>query len=204
MDRTYHIATLGCKLNQFDSAAVEGRLRASGFRRAASPQQAAVVVVNTCTVTASADGQSRRLARRLRRESPDCTLIVMGCSTQRDPAPFRAAARVDALFGTGAAVEVARFALGRFGNLGTLPEENSCAAGEFPLPAFADRTRAFLKVQEGCDLRCSYCIIPAVRGRSRSLPPERMEDQVRRLADSGYREIVLTGVNTGDYGRDLV
>jgi threonylcarbamoyladenosine tRNA methylthiotransferase MtaB len=203
MERSYYIATLGCKLNQFDSAAVEGRLQAAGCRRCDSPETAAIIVVNTCTVTVSADAQSRRLVRRLRRESPDCTLIVMGCSTERDPEHIRAAARVDGVFGTSRSEEVARFALSRFGDIGSLPNENSCAAQEWPLPAFADRTRALLKVQEGCDLKCSYCIIPAVRGASRSLPAAMIEAQIRQLVDSGYREIVLTGVNTGDYGRDL-
>ncbi len=199
----YHIVTLGCKLNQFDSAAVEGRLQAAGSRRAAGPEEADVIVVNTCTVTASADAQSRRLVRRMRRENPDCLLIVMGCSSERDPAPLGKAATVDAIFGTGSSKQVSDFVLSRRAANVALSEENSCAAQEFPLPAFTERTRAFLKIQEGCDLRCSYCIIPAVRGRSRSLLPGRVEEQVRRLVELGYREIVLTGVNTGDYGNDL-
>lgn len=203
MSRSYFIATLGCKLNQFDSADVEGRLQAGGFRRTGSPATADIVVVNTCTVTASADAQSRRLARRLRRESPDCTLIVMGCSTQLDPAAIESATRVDRTFGTGSGEGVARFALDRFGDTSSLARENSCAAQEFPIPSFPERTRAFLKVQEGCDLRCSYCIIPAVRGNSRSLPPAEIARQVLQLVETGYREIVLTGVNTGDYGKDL-
>jgi threonylcarbamoyladenosine tRNA methylthiotransferase MtaB len=196
----YHVATLGCKLNQFDSAALESLLLLHGMQRTADPAQARVVVVNTCTVTSAADSQSRQAIRRLRRQSPDGMLIVTGCYAQRDPGAIAAIPGVDAVVGLRGQREIPEL-IRRLA-----PEALPVAcieAAENPLPCFADRTRAFLKIQEGCDLRCSYCVIPSVRGASRSVPPAAVLDQVARLAASGFQEIVFTGVNTGDYGKDL-
>jgi threonylcarbamoyladenosine tRNA methylthiotransferase MtaB len=197
----YHVATLGCKLNQFDSAAVEAGLVARGMIRTEHPSRARVVVVNTCTVTSAADSQSRQAIRRIRRENPHCTLIVTGCYAQRDPAALKAIPGVDAVVGLPEERSIPDLVLRLVPDL---PRHSACIeSAEDPLPCFSDRTRAFLKIQEGCDLRCSYCVIPSVRGSSRSIPPDRVADTVRRLSESGFREIVLTGVNTGDYGRDL-
>ena len=197
----YHVATLGCKLNQFDSACMEADLAALGMAPTSDPASARVVIVNTCTVTSTADAQSRQLIRRLRRENPGCTLIVTGCYAQRDPKALAAMAGVDAVMG-----------LAEQRGLGSLvmklapevPEAPACVvSAEDRLPYFSDRTRAFLKIQEGCDLRCSYCIIPSVRGISRSVEPDQVFRKVALLAEAGFREIVFTGVNTGDYGKDL-
>jgi threonylcarbamoyladenosine tRNA methylthiotransferase MtaB len=196
----YHVATLGCKLNQFDSAALESLLLLHGMQRTGDPAQARVVVVNTCTVTSAADSQSRQAIRRLRRQCPEGMLIVTGCYAQRDPGAIAAIPGVDAVVGLRGQREIPEL-IRRLA-----PEALPVAcieSAENPLPCFADRTRAFLKIQEGCDLRCSYCVIPSVRGASRSVPPEAVIDQVARLAGSGFQEIVFTGVNTGDYGKDL-
>ncbi|MFQ5876489.1 MAG: tRNA (N(6)-L-threonylcarbamoyladenosine(37)-C(2))-methylthiotransferase MtaB [Acidobacteriota bacterium] len=213
---TYRIVTLGCKLNQADSAALEGRLRSLGMARAAPPAAVAagsagavdLVVLNTCTVTAGADREARQIARRLRRAHPGALLIASGCYAERDSDALRAAAAIDHVVGTeDQAGRIEAIAAAAFGlrpdparrNLGPCGATEGCEAPAEPL----ERTRAYLKVQDGCDLRCSYCVIPAVRGRSRSLPPERVLERIERLAAAGYREMVLTGVNTGDYGRDL-
>ncbi|HEV8198989.1 MAG TPA: MiaB/RimO family radical SAM methylthiotransferase [Candidatus Polarisedimenticolia bacterium] len=228
---TYRIVTLGCKLNQADSAALEARLRRLGMRRAAEnpapggahrPEQDAgvdLVLLNTCTVTGGADREARQIARRLRRANPGATLVVTGCYAERDAEALRRIAGVDAVVGmadqAGRVETIARAALGLAGpaapaarpasspgaapglDLGRFGETIACD------PAERDRTRAFLKIQDGCDLRCSYCVIPSVRGASRSLPAPMVLDRLAALAGAGYREVVLTGVNTGDWGGDF-
>ncbi len=220
----FHTITLGCKLNQFDTAAIEAELACRGYGRQPEVGRAAVVVVNTCTVTAKADTEARKLIRGVRRRNPGCTLLVTGCYAERDPAALRAIPGVDAVFGNrdkprlpaildragiasggaddGAAARVATLDAPR------RPRDHGDRGCDAPLGLpgalhFGDRSRAFLRVQEGCDLRCSYCVIPSVRGASRSVPPPLVEAALRSLLDAGYREVVLTGVNTGDYGRDL-
>ena len=197
----YHVATLGCKLNQFDSASMEASLVAMGFRATSDPAAARLVVVNTCTVTASADSQSRQLIRSLRRANPRCTLLVTGCYAQRDPRAIEAIPGVDAVV----SLEGQKGLRGLVVKL--LPEVPPAPACEEtaddPLPVFTDRTRAFLKIQEGCDLKCSYCVIPSVRGASKSVPSAQVLGSLGRLIEAGFQEIVLTGVNTGDYGKDL-
>ena len=212
---TYRIVTLGCKLNQADSLAVEARLRALGLTRAAedaspgAPARADVVVLNTCTVTGGADREARQIARRLRRAHPGAAIIATGCYAERDAAALRGAAAIDHVVGMrGQAAEVARLAAGAVGLAidplpGPADEIGPFGATPACDPADADRTRAFLKIQDGCDLRCSYCVIPQVRGASRSLALEAVAGRLRRLAEAGFQEVVLTGVNTGDWGRDL-
>jgi threonylcarbamoyladenosine tRNA methylthiotransferase MtaB len=200
----YRIVTLGCKLNQADSSALEHRLRLLGLTRA---QDAAdFVVLNTCTVTSGADREARQIVRRLRRAHPDATLVVAGCYAERDGGALASLPGVDHVVGMrDAAARVAAIALERFGTaaadgalvLGRFGETGACS------PQESDRTRAFLKIQDGCDLRCSYCIIPSVRGGSRSLPADAVVARARALQETGTREVVLTGVNTGDWGRDL-
>jgi threonylcarbamoyladenosine tRNA methylthiotransferase MtaB len=210
---TYRIVTLGCKLNQADSAALEARLRALGFGRArpegGGADGADLVVLNTCTVTANADREARQVARRMRAANPRSVLIATGCYAERDPEGLRSLTgidhvvplreqeeRVPALAAAAFGIDPDRVELG----LGPWGTTEACEGGFGP----GDRTRALLKVQDGCDLRCSYCVIPSVRGASRSLPPHVVLERLERLAAAGFREIVLTGVNTGDYGKDLL
>ena len=206
----FHTITLGCKLNQFDGAAIEGELERRGLHPEPNAALAAVVVVNTCTVTHRADADARKLIRRVRRENPGCRLLVTGCYAEREPEALQAAGAVDRVFGNRDKVRLASI-LDEL-RIGTPPVDDEPPAGDrgcgaaLELPRalhFGERSRAFLRVQEGCRLACSYCIIPTVRGPSRSVPPEQVEAAALRLFGSGYREIVLTGVNTGDYGRDL-
>ncbi len=201
----FYTVTLGCKLNQFDGAAIEGELARRGYREASDPAAAQVIVVNTCTVTHKADGEARKLIRSMRRASPDCSLLVTGCYAEREPETLRAMTEVTRVFGNR---EKARLG-GILDDLGIgvgnsrAPVDRGCD-NELPRALhFGERSRAFLKIQEGCRLACSYCIIPEVRGPSRSVPPRQVEQALARLIAAGYREVVLTGVNTGDYGRDL-
>ena len=200
----FHIKTLGCKLNQFDSAMVESDLRSRGLLPAGSFADASIVVINTCTVTHRADADARRLFRRARRENPGCLLVATGCLAERDPEALREMAEVDLVVGRGERERlgelVAARAEVRFPGRMTEPSSAPSCVGAL---RFGGRTRALLKVQEGCDLRCAYCVIPEVRGPSRSVPPEAVEERLRALIAAGYTEVVLTGVNTGDYGRDL-
>jgi threonylcarbamoyladenosine tRNA methylthiotransferase MtaB len=209
----FHTITLGCKLNQFDTAAIEGELTRRGLAPEPDASLAGVVIVNTCTVTHKADAEARRLIRSIRRGNPRCRLLVTGCYAELEPATIAAIPGVDRVFGNRDKPRLSSI----LDELGiTSPATRSSGPvvqlgargcdGTPLLPGtlhFGDRSRAFLKVQEGCRLRCSYCIIPQVRGNSRSVSPDRLVGAARSLFDSGYREIVLTGVNTGDYGRDL-
>lgn len=200
-----HITTLGCKLNQLDSAELAGAVASAPLPLVDDPAQAALVVVNTCTVTAAADADARQILRRRRRENPRALIVATGCFAERDPGALRGMPEVDLVLrredrpaAAGIILERLRE---RFPDL--LADGCSDCLAEETLPDFGARTRAFLRVQEGCDLRCSYCIIPSVRGPSRSVPPADVERRFRDLLAAGYKEIVLTGVNTGDYGKDL-
>ena len=201
-----HIATLGCKVNAYDSATMAGRLRAAGCEIVAAGAPADVVIVNSCTVTDAADAESRRLARRARRENPAARVILTGCYAQTRPAEAAGEPAIDHVIGLNrldalvAAVTAPR----------PLPERvlvgnarRERAVSTFGARTFAGRTRAFLKVQEGCDLFCTFCIIPMARGASRSLPPRDVLGEVAALARAGFEEVVLTGVHLGGYGQDL-
>ena len=220
---TYRIVTLGCKLNQADSGALEARLRGLGLRRGTEADAADLLVLNTCTVTGGADREARQIARRLRRAHPRAVLLVTGCYAERDGEALRSIPGVDHVVGmrdqAGRVEAIAAAALGipappDVPATGTTPAAGPAGGaadldlGRFGAteacdPSETDRTRAFLKIQDGCDLRCSYCVIPSVRGGSRSLPPEIVLERLARLGAAGYNEVVLTGVNTGDWGTDL-
>lgn len=188
----FFVHTLGCKFNQADSADAEGLLRRADYEPTEDPAQADLILLNTCTVTGRADAEGRRLLRMYRRLNPRARIVATGCYAERDAA---------ALWKTGAVDAVVP--LRERGQIGTaLLGEASCAPAPLPLLK-VDRARAYLKVQEGCDLRCSYCIIPAVRGPSRSVPAESILAQARRQAEQGVLEIGLTGINTGAWGNDL-
>jgi threonylcarbamoyladenosine tRNA methylthiotransferase MtaB len=203
----FHTITLGCKLNQFDGAAIEGELLRRGYCKAADPTAAQVIVINTCTVTHKADADARRLIRSMRRASPDCSLLVTGCYAEREGQALDAMQEVTRVFGNRDKARLG-WILDELGidlRKPAAPIDRGCDnVDELPQALhFGERSRAFLKIQEGCRLACSYCIIPEVRGPSRSIPPALVEQALARLIAAGYREVVLTGVNTGDYGRDL-
>lgn len=204
--RSFHTITIGCKLNQFDSAAIEGELARRGLKPAQGVDAADVVVINTCTVTHRADADARKLIRRVRRTNADCRLLVTGCYAERDAASLRDVGGVDCVFGNADKRRLPEILdeLGIPGRQSVVADRGCDATLDLPDALhFGERSRAFLKIQEGCRLVCSYCVIPQVRGPSRSVPPERVTRAASSLFARGYREIVLTGVNTGDYGRDL-
>jgi threonylcarbamoyladenosine tRNA methylthiotransferase MtaB len=196
------IVTLGCKVNQFESRALEEALEARGHTTVPFGEPADAVVVNSCTVTHRSDRDARALARRARRANPDARILVTGCYAQVDPEAVRRLG-VDAVVGTG--------------EKGAIPDLLDAGAGGVlvgdvtglgelaatPVRRFRERSRAFCKVQDGCDAACTYCIVPRARGRSRSLPLTEVRRALARLRDSGHGEVVLTGVHLGLWGRGL-
>jgi threonylcarbamoyladenosine tRNA methylthiotransferase MtaB len=200
----FAIATLGCKVNQYDSAIIERRLAALGLDRCDFDQVADVYVVNTCTVTDRADSESLRIARRARRLNPTARVIMTGCLAQANPRVLTDSAAVDAVVGLGRPRDLENAALGvatdrvMVSNL-----RKQTAAIELATVTPEGRTRAFLKLQEGCDQFCSFCIVPFSRGRSRSVEPRRVITALDGLYAQGFKEVILSGVHLGGYGKDL-
>lgn len=200
----FAIATLGCKVNQYDSAIIESRLGALGMERGEFDQPADVYIVNTCTVTDRADAESLRLARRARRLNPRARVIMTGCLAQANPEKLAAAAEVDAVVGLGRAGDLERAARGAASDrvmVSNLRKQR--AVIELAPVVLEGHTRAFLKVQEGCDQFCSFCIVPTSRGLSRSVEPRRVMAAIDGMHERGFKEVILTGVHLGGYGRDL-
>jgi threonylcarbamoyladenosine tRNA methylthiotransferase MtaB len=198
--------TLGCKVNAYDTAAMAERLRTAGCEIVPPEAAADVVIVNTCTVTDTADAESRRLARRVRRLNPAARLIVTGCYAQTKPDEVADLEAVDHVIGTNRLEDLVRAALGTEAGLPRVVVEDVRRARSVRTVGarrFDGHTRAFLKVQEGCDLFCTFCIVPMARGRSRSLAPRQVLREMESLAAAGFAEVVLTGVHLGGYGQDL-
>ena len=201
---TVSFATLGCKTNQFESAAMRELLAGAGYRVVPFDSGAGLVIVNTCTVTAATDAQSRNLVRRARRLNPHCRVVVTGCYAQIDPQALADLPGVELVIGN----EEKRGLLDYLQSASSRPiavaDIRAAATAAIPvLSSVAERSRAFVQIQNGCDAFCSYCIIPHARGPSRSAPPEQVLDQLRQLAAQGLPEIVLTGIHVGNYGLDL-
>jgi threonylcarbamoyladenosine tRNA methylthiotransferase MtaB len=200
----FAIATLGCKVNQYDSAVIEARLAARGMQRREFSDEADVYIVNTCTVTDRADVESLRLARRARRRNPRARIVMTGCLAQANPTVLARAAEVDAVVGLGRLGDLERtVASGADERVMVTNLRKERAPIESSAVALAGRTRAFLKLQEGCDQFCSFCIVPMARGMSRSVEPRRVFAALDDLAARGFKEVTLTGVHLGGYGRDL-
>ena len=199
----YSVVTFGCRVNQAESLAIEAAMRARGAT-SVSPDEADVVVVNTCSVTASADQGARQTIRRIARANPCVRVVVTGCYATRRPGEVAAlpnVVRVVENAGKDALVDAVAEDIGlttarRFGD-----GDGPC--GNTLTPGTAGRTALTLRVQTGCEEACSYCIIPSTRGMSRSRPLEGVVRDVQRAVDAGYKEIVMTGVHLGSYGLDL-
>ncbi|MGB2898749.1 MAG: tRNA (N(6)-L-threonylcarbamoyladenosine(37)-C(2))-methylthiotransferase MtaB [Candidatus Acidiferrum sp.] len=229
---TFYIQQFGCRATQADGAAIERQLLDRGCTAASESASADFVVVNTCTVTASADAQAREAIRKLHAANPAARVIVTGCYAQRAPEELAALPGVSWVVGNSHKPQIPDL-------LHTLSCHPSTSASDGFFPAATleadpmsllrapakiltgdifeqnvllsapvlggegNHTRPTLKIQDGCDSRCSYCVIPFVRGKSRSLPPEMVLQEIQRLSESSFREIVLSGINLGTYGRDL-
>ncbi|HSB06321.1 MAG TPA: tRNA (N(6)-L-threonylcarbamoyladenosine(37)-C(2))-methylthiotransferase MtaB [Thermodesulfobacteriota bacterium] len=205
--KTVTISTLGCKVNQFESEALIESLEEEGYRNVPFGEKADITIINTCTVTHRADFQSRQMVRRARRSNAHTLLIVTGCYVQVDPAGLSKIEGVDYLLGNREKNHIAH--LLPLMERGELPKiqvkdiQQEALFSETPLHSFRQHTRAFLKIQDGCDGSCSYCIVPHARGVSRSLAPGKVLENLRELKQRGYKEVVLTGIHLGAYGLDL-
>ncbi len=195
------IVTFGCRLNINESEAMRAHAEAAGHDD--------LVIVNTCAVTAEATRQARQAIRRLRRERPRSLIVITGCAAQVDPARFAAMPEIDRVIGNTEKMqaptwaELSRFVPDSGGKtfVGDIMAVKNAAA--HPVEGFEGRARAFVQVQNGCDHRCTFCVIPFGRGPSRSVAVDAVVDQVRRLVDKGYLEVVITGVDITSYGADL-
>lgn len=214
----FYVENFGCRATQADGAAIERQLEDRGLGRAEDTSHADIVVLNTCTVTASADYDARAAIRRVHRENPNCKILVTGCYAQRAPEEISQITGVTWVVGNSHKHVIGEVACGTSGlvRLETLAGEGARATevvGDIfahtellAAPVFgagADKTRPNLKVQDGCDNRCSFCVIPSVRGHSRSMPLGQVLSQVDALVGAGYKEVVISGINLGRWGRDF-
>ena len=200
------VKNFGCRASQADGAALEAGLAAKGLLATGDVSEADLVVLNTCTVTATADDEVRQTVRRIHRAHPDARILVTGCYAQRAPDELAALGGVSLVVGNSHKTRIPDMVAGAIPYHGQIQVGDIFESREFlsaPVDdALGDRTRPNLKIQDGCNNRCSFCIIPFVRGRSRSAPAEEVIRQVARLA-AKYREVVLSGINLGRWGRDL-
>ena len=197
---TVYIETHGCKLNEADTQAISRRFMEAGYGLSSRPDDASIHVVNTCTVTHVADGKARQALRRAKRRNPGSLVVATGCYAQRAPDELNRLEEVDVVLGNtekdGLVEQVSRL-LDFYGadspGLDTIDQERA--------PVLL--SRAMIKIQEGCNQVCAYCIVPKVRGRERSIPPQTLVSQVNDLVARGYKEVVLTGTQLGSYGFDI-
>lgn len=191
------VITLGCRLNTFESEIMREHSRAAGLKDA--------LIVNTCAVTAEAERQARQTIRRLRRDNPTSRIVVTGCAAQLHPEKFAGMSEVDRVFGNEEKLQPETY-LNWAGGSGSVAVADIMSVRETAphlIHGMEGRTRAFVQIQQGCDHRCTFCIIPFARGNNRSLPPGAIVRQVRELVDTGHLEVVLTGVDICSYGGDL-
>jgi threonylcarbamoyladenosine tRNA methylthiotransferase MtaB len=215
----FYIKTMGCKVNSFDGHAMGNRLKALGFEQSETPADADIAIVNTCSVTANADREARYLARKFKRENPNSVVVMAGCYAQTDSKKLESLDDVDLIVPNEVKEQFADFIVDQLGRKSRgqpmlrspegvkLVENNRQSHFKSSLTLFdkadSTQTRAFVKIQDGCNGFCSYCLIPYARGASRSVQTDAALAEIKRLVQSGHREIVLTGIHIGDYGLDL-
>jgi threonylcarbamoyladenosine tRNA methylthiotransferase MtaB len=201
----FALATLGCKVNHYDSAIIESRLAARGLERRDFGEPADVYIINTCTVTDRADSECLKLARRAKRRNPNAKVVMTGCFAQANPQALAGRREVDAVVGLGRLDDLERAVVSETGARVMVTNLRKVRAQiELGAVALSGQTRAFLKLQEGCDQFCSFCIVPISRGTSRSVEPRRVVGAIDELAARGFQEVTLSGVHLGGYGKDLV
>lgn len=200
------VGTLGCKVNQFESAGIIEKLTKMGFTIVPFSNTADIYIINTCAVTGAADYQSRQFIRRAHRKNPEASIIVTGCYAQMAPHEIAGLPGVTIVAGNSEKEKISNI----IRNMAQGEQQilvgdisKSRKISDFTVSRFPKRTRAFIRIQDGCNSFCSYCIIPYARGRSRSLPEKDALGQISRLANAGYREIVLSGIHLGIYGQEL-
>ena len=199
--------TLGCKLNQYETEAIREQFETNGYNVVPFSSEADVYVINTCTVTSKSDRSSRQAIYQALRRAPGARIVATGCSVEMFPQSFTEISGVELVIGNRSKGRVFEtYARLKPKDVPHFPDSASRSVDEkdwFDISQFRNYSRAFLKIQDGCDARCSYCVVPFARGASRSRPLESILSQTHHLLDSGYKEIVLTGVHLGAYGADL-
>ncbi len=195
-------------MNQYDSCSMASMLDEKGYCQQSEPDNADIIIVNTCTVTGKTDQRARRIIRKLKHENTESILIVTGCYAEREPEIKEQIPEIDYIVGNSDKKQIGRIVekiqhREEETKVFHSPLGSDKESGFFSLKGFGEHTRAFLKIQDGCSANCSYCIIPSVRGKSRSLPSLKVLKEATRLAELGYKEIVLTGIHIGMYGEDL-
>ena len=207
--KTFSVLTLGCKVNYYDSQAVIKVMVDDGYKLVDFCDVADVYIVNTCSVTNLSDKKSRQMLHRARKMNPDAVVVAMGCYAQSESSEIIKKKIADLVIGTNNRKDILHL-IGEYLNSKNCESENFLTDTrrydffeEMPVQNSCERVRAFIKIQEGCDEFCSYCIIPFTRGKSRSRDFDDILNQVKNLCDKGFKEIVLTGINVSAYGRDL-
>lgn len=198
----FQIITLGCKVNQCESEALDRQLQVKGGQRISPNESADLTIINTCAVTGKAAMQSRQAIRRAIRENSDTRIVVTGCYARTDPEAVRQTGDGNHVVAC-LAKELLPNILDSSFSLASVPADSTPIFSPLSVGVAAGRTRPFLKIQDGCNAQCTYCIVPLARGRSRSMPMNIVLDNLRELHAAGYHETVLTGIHLGAYGRDL-
>lgn len=215
MRRRASLHNLGCKVNAYETEAMEQMLREAGYEIVPFGQPADVCIINTCSVTNVADKKSRQMLHRARAKNPDAVVVAAGCYVQAAAQKLQQDGAVDIIIGNNRKKELIEILEAYFQEQGLLAEKEAAESyvtdigkeqdyEELHISQVAEHTRAFIKVQDGCNQFCSYCIIPYTRGRVRSRRPEAVEEEVRELAKKGYGEVVLTGIHLSSYGIDFL
>lgn len=199
--------TLGCKVNQYESEAMLSSLLKNGFSAAQDGEPADVVVLNSCTVTAESDRKVRQVFRRAKKDNPDAVMVLSGCMAQAFPEDAKRLEEADIILGTSNRArllpDLLAFLSARQRIIDIEPHTSGEAFERLQVDSFSGRTRAFVKIEDGCNRFCSYCIIPYARGRVRSKPLEDLRGELHALAANGFREVVLTGINLSAYGQEF-
>lgn len=205
MNNTFNIITLGCKVNQYESEAVEEIFEARGYKK--KEENADIYVINTCTVTNMSDRKSRQMISRARRDNPEAVIAVMGCYSQVKPEEVSQIEGVDIVLGSRNKEEVVDLCEDVLQNKGAIDKVLSLSETktieDLEISNQEAMTRAYMKIQDGCNMYCSYCLIPYARGNISSRDMESIKNEAKRLAKNGYKEIVLTGIHVSSYGKDL-
>jgi len=202
MKNTVAFYTLGCRVNQYETAAMEGLFEKEGFQPVSFDSVADIYIINTCTVTAESERKCRQVLRRAKAKNPNAVVAAVGCMAQSSASVLSEMPEVDLVLGVNRKQDIVA-AIKNASSFPVLVDDLSKITDyqELKVNDFEDRDRAFVKIQDGCDRFCSYCIIPYVRGRVRSRAPEDILDEIRTLAQKGFQEVVLTGIHVASYGR---
>ncbi|HEX3037682.1 MAG TPA: tRNA (N(6)-L-threonylcarbamoyladenosine(37)-C(2))-methylthiotransferase MtaB [Oscillospiraceae bacterium] len=201
------VITLGCKVNQYESQAMLGQLTSAGFTACEAEDNADVVLINSCTVTATSDHKVRQTLHRAKRQNPDAVIVLTGCMPQAFPELATDLTDADIVLGNSNRAsllpDILNYLSTRQRIIDIVPHESGNKFESMAVSNFFDRTRAFVKIEDGCNRFCSYCIIPYARGRVRSKPLDELKKELNSIGENGYKELVLTGINLSAYGQDF-